>query len=178
MVEDNHHEKPTDKLVHGYNTMMDKLSEWAEKADEQAGPLLTNGLRETARFMDELSDWSKEEIDLISRYVKRDLHDAAVNMEKDNQDLKAWFRFDLNLIEDKILDIFASMTDRTRQELNKLDKMANEWHTGEITGIGTLVCKKCGKEIHFHKPGRIPPCSQCKHTSFERISSDDNTPTG
>ena len=42
------------------------------------------------------------------------------------------------------------------------------YHTGEITGPGTLVCDNCGEELHFHKPSRIPPCPKCKGTSFHR----------
>ena len=81
----NNMEEAADKLVHGYNTMIDKLSEWTEKADEAAGPMVINGVKEAEEFLAELKTWSKEEIDLISRYVKRDLHDAAAGMEKENK---------------------------------------------------------------------------------------------
>ncbi len=168
----NKQDSTKDMLVHGYETMMDKLSEWTEKADETAGPLLINGLKESEEFLHDLKQWSKEEIDLISQFLKRDLQDAAVQMEKENQDLKNWLGFDVQQVEEKVLSLFANMTDKTRLELDKLDRMANEWHTGQVTSIGTLVCKKCGKELHFHKPGRIPPCPGCGHTEYRRISDD------
>lgn len=164
-------ETGTDKLVHGYNTVMEKLSEWAEKADENAGPMLINGLRETEEFLHGLGDWTKEEVDLISRYVKRDLHDTAVRLEKSNTELKEWLQFDFQQVEDKILDVFSNMTDRTRAELSKLSHLAEEaqtWHTGEVTSVGTIQCQSCGKEMHFHKPGRIPPCPKCHKTLFTR----------
>ena len=89
MTQDNDHkinlEQAADKLVQGYNTMMDKLSEWTEKADENAGPMIINGVKEAEEFLTELKQWSADEIDLISRYVKRDLQDAAVKMEKENK---------------------------------------------------------------------------------------------
>jgi len=158
----------TDKLINGYNTMLDKLSEWTEKADETAGPMIINGVKETEEFLAEFQEWSKEEIDLISRYVKRDLHDAASKMETNNKDFKEWLEFDLQRVEERLLSVFANMADKTREELEHLNDMANEWHTGEVTGIGTLTCTHCGKELHFHKSGRIPPCSSCNHTQFKR----------
>jgi len=162
-------EQAADKLVQGYNTMMDKLSEWTEKADETTGPMIINGVKEAEEFLTELKQWSVEEIDLISLYVKRDLQDAAVKMEKDNKSFLDWLEFDKQLIEEKVLAVFASMADQTRLELDHLKETASEWHTGEITGIGVLVCQNCGKELHFNKPGRIPPCPSCKHTVFKRI---------
>jgi len=165
-------EQATDKLVHGYNTMMDKLSEWTEKADENAGPMFINGIKEAEEFLTELKQWSQEEVDLISRYVKRDLHDAASKMEKENKTFREWLEFDFQQIEEKVLAVFANMADQTRQELGHLKEMANEWHTGEVTSIGTLACKNCGKELHFHKAGRIPPCPSCKKTEFKRVGDD------
>ncbi len=158
----------TDKLVKGYNTMLDKLSEWSEKADEKAGPMFINGVKDTEEFLTELQEWSKEEVDLISRYVKRDLHDAASKMEVNNKSFKEWLEFDMHQVEEKLLSVFSNMADKTREELNHIEDMANEWHTGEVTSIGTLVCTNCGKELHFHKAGRIPPCSSCNHTQFKR----------
>lgn len=165
-------DEATDKLVDGYNIMLDKLSEWTEKADEAAGPMIVNGLKESEEFLDGLKHWSKEEVALISRYVKRDLHDAASKMEKDNKSFLEWLEFDRHQVEEQLLSIFANMTDKTRQELEHLKDMANEWHTDEVTSIGTLVCKNCGKEVHYHKAGRIPPCPDCGHTHFKRMGDD------
>ncbi len=166
----NNMEEATDKLVDGYNTMLDKLSEWTEKADEAAGPMVINGVKEAEEFLAELKTWSKEEIDLISRYVKRDLHDAAASMEKENKSFLEWLEFDIHRIEDRVLSVFANMADQTRIELDHIKDIADTWHTGEVTSIGTLKCKNCGKELHFYKAGRIPPCPSCSHTEFKRVN--------
>ena len=165
-----HIEEATDKLVHGYNAMIDKLSEWTEKADESAGPMIINGVKEAEEFLNGLHQWSREEIRLISRYVQRDLHDTAIKLEKENKNFQEWLEFDVRQVEEKVLAVFSNMADKTRQELDHINEMANEWHTGEVTSIGTLACKSCGKEIHFHKAGRIPPCASCHHTEFKRMS--------
>lgn len=160
-----------DKLVEGYDTMMEQLSAWVEKADENAGPLLTSGLHDAAEFMHDLGQWSKEEVDLLSGYIKRDIHDIAVNLEKQNQSLAEWLQFDVQQIESKLLDVFSSMTDKTRTELDKLSHLAEQehvWHTGEVTSVGTITCKQCQTPLHYHKAGRIPPCPKCHHTEFIR----------
>jgi predicted Zn-ribbon and HTH transcriptional regulator len=164
-------ESGIDKLVNGYDTLMEQLSAWVEKADENAGPLLINGLHDAEEFMHGLGQWTKEEIDLLSRYVKRDIHDISQNLEKKNQSLIEWLQFDVKQVEDRVLEILSSMTDKTRVELDKIKHLAaksNVWHTGEVTSVGTISCNKCGTELHYHKAGRIPPCPKCHNTEFIR----------
>ncbi|MCP4126955.1 MAG: zinc ribbon-containing protein, partial [Gammaproteobacteria bacterium] len=87
------------------------------------------------------------------------------------EEFRNWFSFDLELIENRLLEMFANVADRTRVELDALAERAREaafYHTGEITGPGTLICTECGKALHFHKAGHIPPCSKCHATSFKR----------
>jgi hypothetical protein len=162
-------ETSADKIVQGYITMLNKLSEWTDKADDNAGPMFINGIKETEEFLLGLQKWSQEEIDLISRYVKRDLHDAATKMEQQNKNFKEWLDFDLQPIEEQLLSVFSNMADQTREELTHIEDMANEWHTGEVTSIGLLLCTRCGKKLHFHKAGHIPPCPACYHTKFKRM---------
>jgi predicted Zn-ribbon and HTH transcriptional regulator len=164
-------ESGIDKLVNGYDTLMDQLVVWTEKADKNAGPLLINGMHDAEKFLHDLGKWTEEEVDLLSRYIKRDIHDISLNLEKSNKSLHEWLQFDGSEVEAKLLDVLSTMTDKTRLELDKISHLAEEkhsWHTGEVTSIGTLTCSACGKQLHFHKVGRIPPCPKCHKTSFER----------
>ncbi|MBI3773498.1 MAG: hypothetical protein HY272_12460 [Gammaproteobacteria bacterium] len=43
-----------------------------------------------------------------------------------------------------------------------------EYHTGEITGPGTLICEGCGEHVQFHHPGLIPPCPKCGGRDYQR----------
>jgi hypothetical protein len=164
-------ESGIDKLVYGYDTFMDQLAVWTEKADENAGPLLVNGIHDAEQFLHDLGKWTKEEVDLLSRYIKRDIHDISLNLEKGNKSVHEWLQFDGSQVEAKLLDVLSAMTDKTRLELDKISHLAEEkhsWHTGEVTSIGTLTCTACGKQLNFHKVGRIPPCPKCHKTGFER----------
>lgn len=164
----------TDKLVHGYDTMMEKLYEWAEKSDDKAGPLLIHGLEDAAVFLNDLGEWTKEEIDLVSHFVKRDIHHIAQNLEKSNTELSEWLEIDKQKVESGFLAILSKMADQTRVELDHIKHLAetiNDLHTGEVTSLGSISCKSCGKTLHFHQSGRIPPCPSCHKTIFERSDS-------
>ena len=106
----------------------------------------------------------------LERYLKRDLVDAAQYMASTGKELKDWLGFDLALIEGKLREMFAEAADKTTNELLQLQRQAaeSEYHTGEMVGLGTLACDQCQEKLHFHKPGRIPPCPRCRHTVFHR----------
>ena len=108
----------------------------------------------------------------MAGYLKRDLEDAGYYLADTGEDLGKWLRFDLELVESRLAEAFLSVADRTRVEMAKLNaelEYASHWHTGEITGIGTLRCTECGEELHFKHTGHIPPCPKCRGTLFDRV---------
>ncbi len=164
---------PLDRMVVAYEKMLQRVDELLDKAEETAIPTLKKGLEQAREKAVELNELTREEAEKIASYVERDLHDAAGFLHKTGDELRNWVRFDLQLIEDRILDMFASVADKTRLELGRFSQQAQEatlYHTGEITGPGTLVCSECGKEMHFHKAGHIPPCAGCHGSKFARMS--------
>jgi hypothetical protein len=170
------HSHTTDKLLAAYRTMLDRINHAIDDAEKEVVPTLEQNLETAREKATELGELSREEADKISEYLKRDLQEAAGFLEETGQDFRDWFKFDLGLVEDRFLEAFTNMADKTRLELAKLQQQANlmgEWHTGEVTGIGTLRCTGCGEELHFHKPGHIPPCPACRGTVFKRISQKD-----
>jgi NADH pyrophosphatase NudC (nudix superfamily) len=119
----------------------------------------------------ELEELSREEAENIGNYLRRDLQDAVKFIVSTEQALADWVRFDLELIEERLLNMFSVMVDQSRLELDNLAERAHqatEWHTGEITGLGTLYCANCSKPVHFRKPDYIPACPNCESTLFKR----------
>jgi hypothetical protein len=119
------------------------------------------------------TDLTKDEIDQVSDYVKRDIEHAAHGLSetKDTESLSEWFKFDIELIENFALDAFLSLADKTRLELAKLGQLAelNTYHTGNITGPGTFVCDQCDKQIAFKSTSEIPECPACHGKTFVRL---------
>lgn len=158
-----------EKMVAAYETMLERVSKFSEKA----GPVLGNAIDHARETAVELGELSREEADKIAKYIERDMKDAADFLVETGQDFREWFKFDVQLIEDRLFDMFASVADQTSLELRELAeraKRATRLKTGEITGPGTLECATCGEQLHFKKAGHIPPCPKCRATEYKRIA--------
>ncbi|MFY9328378.1 MAG: zinc ribbon-containing protein [Georgfuchsia sp.] len=119
-----------------------------------------------------LNKLSGDELIKLEAYLKRDMIDAAQYLNQTGKELKDWLGFDAALIKQKLWERFSNAADQTTVALDRLKLQAADvgYRTGEITGLGTLVCDQCGNKLHFHKPGHIPPCPQCNTTHFHRKS--------
>jgi len=169
----------TRKLIEAYDRMMERVKadlDALEHAEQQ-------GLSNIKRFIDqaahkavELGELSQEEARMVGDYLKRDLADAGHHLATTNEDLAAWLRLDLELIEDRILDLFRSAADQTRLEMLSFEESlerASHYYTGEVTGPGSLRCDECGKQLQFHRTGHIPPCPACHGTRYSRLGDEE-----
>ncbi|MET0102119.1 MAG: zinc ribbon-containing protein [Sedimenticola sp.] len=162
---------PVDRMVDAYENMLERVDEMLETAEKTTLPALKKSLEAAREKAVEVDELTREEAEKIAGYLERDMKDAAHFLSETGEDFRNWMRFDLELIEGRLMDMFAKVADRTKLELDRFAEQAREaslYHTGEITGPGTLVCTGCGKELHFHKAGHIPPCPGCRGTSYKR----------
>lgn len=168
-MNDNHDKQ---RLISAYNAMMDQVRHGLSQLGRQTRPALTRLVDAAKEKIIELEELSREEAESIANYLERDIHDAAEYMASDTaRDLADWLKFDIRLIEDRLIELFGSVADPTQLELLSLEERARhgeEYHTGEITAIGTLHCIACGQALHFHETGHIPPCPKCGKTRFTR----------
>ncbi len=161
----------SEKLSQAYDQFLQTTRQFIDVTEKEAKPAILDAVDKAKEKMAEITELTSEEIDNISDYVVRDLHDAAEYIAFGERELADWLRLDALYIEDSVLKAFSNMVDHTRLALDELEqnaKRATEWHTGEITSIGTLVCEKCGEKLHFHKTGHVPPCPKCHNTIFVR----------
>jgi hypothetical protein len=169
-----------DKLVHAYNRMLERIKAALEHAENDTLPSLQHSLEAARQKAVELGELTREEAEKISAYLKRDLQDAVHHAKTTGKELSEWLRFDLGLIEQRALDAFSNIVQRAKQELDKLGLQPKQtkanptehWHSGEITGVGTLYCTACGAAQHFHATSTIPPCPKCHATMFRRGPAD------
>ncbi len=165
----------TDRLVDAYDEMLKRTRDGIEQAQEST-PKLRHMLEQVRDNMVELGELSREEAAKIADYVERDVEDAAHWLVDTGEDLRDWWRFDLALIEQRMLDAFTSVADQTSLQLRQWAERAHQaslYQAGQITGPGTLVCDKCGAEIHFTRSGRIPACAECGNLTFRRPPPGD-----
>ena len=165
------HHDPVQIVGDVYEKLLERTLEAFKEAEKKTAPILHKMVDKARDKTIELKELSKEEAEKLSDYMKRDLTDAAGYLSETGDELKDWLGFETRLIEDKLFNLFAQAADKTTVELVKLKekaKKASSYHTGEVTGPGTLVCEKCQAKLHFHKPGKIPPCYSCHATLFHR----------
>jgi ElaB/YqjD/DUF883 family membrane-anchored ribosome-binding protein len=171
----------TDRLVDAYDEMLKRTREGIEHAQQQAEeatPKLRHMLEQVRESMVELGELTREEAAKIADYVERDVEDAAHWLVDTGEDLREWWRFDLELIEQRMLDAFTSVADQTSLQLKQWAERARQaslYQAGQITGPGTLVCDKCGAETHFTRTGRIPACAECGNLTFRRPRPGENS---
>ncbi|WP_027156750.1 zinc ribbon-containing protein [Methylobacter luteus] len=157
------------KFITAYNELMKHLHETMDEAIHSLADALEISKEKTRKS----TDLTKDEIDQVSGYVKRDIEHAAHGLSetKDSDSLSEWFKFDIELIENFALDAFLGLADKTRLELAKLEQLAelNTYRTGDITGPGTFVCDQCDKQIAFKSTSEIPECPACHGKTFVRL---------
>lgn len=153
-----------------YENILDDALDLAKESKSGLHEYL-NKINEDIKSLGEIS---LEETLHLERSIKRDIIDAASYLRDSGKEIKEWLGFDISLIKYELWQKFQEATDKTILELLKLKQISfnAEYHTGEIIGLGTLVCDQCKLNIHFYKPGHIPPCPKCKSTSFHRIKNE------
>ncbi len=168
-----------EKLVHGYERMLERVKEFMEKAVEEEAPRLRQAIEHARDKAVELGELTREEAEKLAEYLRRDIEDAAAYLSSEQaQELKEWLRFDIKLIEERLADMFLSVADKATVEFLKFREQLQStvrYHTGEITGPGTLECVSCGEHLHFHRPSRIPPCPKCHYTIFKRVADEEES---
>ena len=164
-----------DRLVSADEAMLERVHEAADDAEKKTVPWLREALADARDKAVELEELTREEAEKVSRYVERDLHDAASFIAESGQEFREWLSFDWKLMQNRMLDMFAGMADQTSDALKGFADQAREaslYHTGEITAPGVLRCTSCGEDLHFKRTGRIPPCPKCSATRFQRPSAE------
>ncbi|MGB5450766.1 MAG: zinc ribbon-containing protein [Sedimenticolaceae bacterium] len=160
-----------DRMVDAYEAMLERVHDAAGDAEKKTVPWMREALSDARDKAVELGELTREEADKVSRYVERDLHEAASFIAETGQEFRDWLSFDWQLVQNRMLDMFAGMADQTSMALKGFAEQARQaslYRTGEITSPGVLECTGCGEELHFEKTGHIPPCPKCNATRFQR----------
>ena len=170
-------EKSTrEKWLRAYDDMMVRVKTAIEEAEENTLPAIRRHIAKARDTAIELEELTRDEAERIAFFLERDLIDAGKHMAESGHELGDWLRFDIGLIEDRLLDALLKAADHTRLDMLQFEEDLEEgpsYNTGEVTGPGTLECVSCGADIRFHATGYIPECPNCGHTVFRRKSVTD-----
>lgn len=169
--------EPRHRLADAYARLLERLH--GPGADDQSGhppeslPQLRTRIDRAAEDAHHLGELTREEAALLAHWARRDLADAGRYLADTGQELRAWLRFDTELVEERLLDWFGRAADQSRLERlefeDTLERMSH-YAAGEVTGPGTLACEACGERIEFRGAAAIPACPKCGHTRYERVT--------
>jgi hypothetical protein len=144
-----------------YEEIVDDVIETLKHSpDEMSQVLQTSG-----KVVDAANDMTKDELALISAYVKADLKEFAESFEESRSS-----PFSL-MITNSIWQGLFEITDKTKVEWVELFQDLERqglYQAGEMIGLGMLVCDHCGHKTQYNHPTEIAACIQCGQTAFTR----------
>jgi len=160
-------------LNKAYNLMIARVRDRIESAEANAVPTLQKAIEHARNQATHLGEISLEEAEEIGNYIKRDINDAAEYLMETSHEFSDWLMLDIELIEQKVLELFLSVADKTHIELEQLSRPSCNtalqlYRSGEITGPGSLKCTKCKQLVQFNTTSEIPQCKQCGGSEFKR----------
>ncbi len=165
------------ELIHAYDRMLKRAEDTLSAATSRSETTLKHALHAATDKAVELGELTREEAGRVHGFVTRDLYDVGRHLAIEERDVADWLRLNLLLVEKEVLHRFSALAQAAKLELKHLEKAKrrlDEWHTGEVTTIGTLRCRSCGKLVHFENTGHIPPCPKCRATIYERAKGSQS----
>ncbi len=160
------------RFILGYENFLQRAEQTLVSTTRRTEGALKHALEVAREKAVELGELTQEEAEKIHGFVTRDLHSAGEHLAEKERAITDWLHLGVLVVEKALLNRFTALSQAAKLELVHLKKAKqrlDEWHTGEITTIGTLCCTNCGKQIHFEHVGRIPPCPECHATVFKRV---------
>jgi hypothetical protein len=162
---------PFDVLSDAYEKLYERVANGWHDLTEKTGPKLLKLIEEGKEKAVELDELTEEDATKLGEWLKRDLDDAINHMAESDDKFTDWLGFEATLLESAFIGMLLDTADKTTVELMQFKERAEHphtYHTGELTGPGTLICEACGEKLHFYRAGKIPPCPKCHETRFTR----------
>jgi len=165
---------PFDVLSKAYETLYENAAEKLHNLKDKDLPALHKILDEVRDKAVEIDELTEDDAAQLTQWLKRDLNHAFSYLAETGHEIKDWLGFETSLLENEFFYLLLQTADKTTVELQQFKENAEhpEYHTGEMSGPGTLTCDECGEKLHFYKAGKIPPCPKCHNTVFHRSTSE------
>ena len=166
---------PLDTLGAAYENMYEHVADNLHKIKDKSGPMLHDLIDEAKDKAEKLDDLTEEDLNKLVVWLKRDMDDVIHFVSETDYAVRDWLGFETALLKNEMIRLMLEAADKTTVALLRMKDNAHlpvDYHTGEMTGFGTLICDECGEKLHFHHAGKIPPCPKCHHTRFHRIQID------
>ncbi len=150
------------KQKSGYEALLKDVVETLKHSPEEVNHILET----SGKVVSAANDLTKDELSLISEYVKSDLKEFSESYEESKSG-----PFYL-MVADSIWQGLLEITDRTKVEWVELFQDLEHqglYHVGDMIGLGVLVCESCGHKVEYNHPSEVAPCINCGNKVFGRL---------
>ncbi|MEA1064416.1 zinc ribbon-containing protein [Apirhabdus apintestini] len=152
------------KVAQQYRELVASLSERLRNGERDIDALVESARQRMANA----GELTRTEIGEITRAVRRDLEEFAVSYQESRDESDSVF---MRVIKESLWQELADVTDKTQLEWREVFQDLNHhgvYHSGEVVGLGNLVCEKCHHPMAFYTPEVLPRCPKCGHDQFQR----------
>ena len=155
---------------------MNKVAQYYRELVASLSERLRNGERDIDALVEQArqrvlqaGELTRTEVDELTRAVRRDLEEFAVSYEE-SQEEESDSVF-MRVIKESLWQELADITDKTQLEWREVFQDLSHhgvYHSGEVVGLGNLVCEKCHFHLEVYTPDVLPLCPKCGHDQFQR----------
>lgn len=153
------------KVAQFYRELVASLTERLRNGERDIDELVASA----RKHMNETGELTRTEVDEVTRAVRRDLEEFARSYsESQNEITDSVF---MRVIKESIWQELADITDKTQLEWREVFQDLNHhgvYHSGEVVGLGNLVCENCHFHLAVYTPDVLPACPKCGHNQFSR----------
>ena len=155
---------------------MNKVAQYYRELVASLTERLKNGERDIASLvasaekrLNEAGELTRDEVEQVTLAVRRDLEEFARSYQESREEFTD--SVFMRVITESLWQELADITDKTQLEWREVFKDLNHhgvYHSGEVVGLGNLVCEKCHFHLAVYTPDVLPLCPKCGHDQFQR----------
>ena len=158
-----------------YNRILERVDHALASLEGRTWETVKDEIDKAVEVEVELGELTRDEIELLKAYVRRDLQDLRYYVHETGDGVAGWMGVDLSVVEAKARDLLLSIADKTQVEMVELEQRlqhdAGSYMAGEIACAGMLQCLNCGHMLCLVETTEIQPCHTCGQRYFKRITA-------
>ncbi|GLR64184.1 zinc ribbon-containing protein [Marinospirillum insulare] len=165
----------TSRLVELYDQLIERLYETKLELEKSSQALdLEKEIERLAETEQEIERLTREEADLLTAWLKRDLQDLRSYLVETGKGVSDWLAQETQLLSEQFIYWLKQVADpslldaRTLQEDLASRDDPTIYHTGELAMAGTFRCSSCDKKIQMAATHRLDACHRCDGRVFIR----------
>ncbi|SDJ05125.1 Zinc-ribbon containing domain-containing protein [Ferrimonas sediminum] len=156
------------QLIERYESLLKEMERRYQQDPDLTLGQLSQVLADSSAYLQLKQRLSESELAMVEQFLRRDLGEFALHAADNVEQPDSLFTLGL---ENSLWQWLVEITDKSQLEWHELGqdlKHHGTYESGEVVGLGILVCDKCGHEMTFNHPDLLPACPKCDHQLFSR----------